>query len=608
MRGAVPHFAVVVGIATLAALPIAANAVVPGENGRIVMVSGRDNGDALARVHLLPVFSNTTGDGTVQSAFTPVGGQYRHPSWSPDRTKVVVANGVADNNPATQNFDLFVYDFEANTLAPLDATQLGDSLSSDRPAWSPDGTRIAYEHQPTDNSTERNIMVKTFGSAAPATPLTTGAPIEGKPAWSSDSLTVYYTQLNGTDLDIVREPAAGGTVTPVLATDAVDEFQPALSPDGTQLCFTRQTTPGDTGTADVMVTTLPTPGIPVDLSDNPATNADYNCTWSPDGQMIAYVRGAFSTGELVMERADDTSPSPISLAQDDGANNFDGNPDWAPDGRPLCPDDINVAAVAGNPVLIGMDCEDTGPQYERTSVNEFPTSQPANGTLGPFAIGNPSTVTYTPNPGVTGTDSFQFGSFDAYGFGSDPGTVTITVVAAGGAAGGGGAGGGGGGGAGGGPVPTCGGRPATIVGTAGNNTLFGFGGNDVIVGLGGDDTIRGGGGNDIVCAGTGNDRILGGAGSDRLNGEAGRDRVSGGNGNDTASGGSGNDMLNGDRGQDRLSGGGGNDGLGGGAGRDRLSGGSGNDRLNGGSSRDTCAGGRGRRDRATGCERRSGIP
>jgi len=260
----------------------------------------------------------------------------------------------------------------------------------------------------------------------------------------------------------------------------------------------------------------------------------------------------------------------ISLAQDNGADNFDGNPDWAPDGRPLCPDDVNVTAVRDNPVLIGMDCQDTGPDYERTSVREAPTSDPANGSLGPFTVGDPSTVTYTPNPGFTGTDSFQFNSFDDYGFGTDMGTVTITVVAP--------AGGGGGGGPGG-LLPTCGGRPATIVGTAGNDTLFGLVGNDVIVTLGGNDTVRSGSGNDIVCTGAGTDRVIGGAGSDRLNGEAGRDRLSGGSGNDRLSGGSGND---------------------------RLGGGAGRDRLNGGGSRDTCAGGPAR-DRASACERVSGI-
>ena len=565
-------------LGVLASVPAGAGAVTPGENGRIVFVRGPDpGGDALARLHLLPVFSST-GGGTVSSPFTPLGGQYRHPSWSPDRTKVVVANGTP-GSPATEEFDLFVYDFVARSLTPLDGTEVADGRSSDRPAWSPDGTRIAYEHQPADNSPERNIMIKTVGTNAAATPLTSGAPAESKPAWSPDSDTVYYSQQNGNPqfLDIVREPAVGGAVQPVVAASGSDEFQPSLSPDGSRMCFTLQLPPSNSSAAEVFVTDTSGPGAGVitNISDNPGVG-DYNCTWSPDGQMIAYVRGTFSQGALVMERADDTSPSPIELAQDPGANNFDGNPDWAPDGRPECPDNVNLTVLADNPVLVGIDCEDTGPDYERTDVREAPNSDPANGTLGPFQPGNPSTVQYTPRAGFTGTDSFRFIGFDDYGFGTDTGTVRITVVGQGQPM------------PGGGPVPVCGGRTATVIGTPGDDMIFGVGSSDVIAGLGGDDEIRGGAAPDRICGGPGDDLIRGAGARDRLTGNSGKDRVSGGTGNDLISGGRANDRL------------------GGGTGRDRIAGNSGNDRLNGGPSRDTCRGGAGR-DRARACERRSGI-
>jgi uncharacterized delta-60 repeat protein len=129
---------------------------------------------------------------------------------------------------------------------------------------------------------------------------------------------------------------------------------------------------------------------------------------------------------------------------------------------------------------------------------------------------------------------------------------------------GGGPGGGGprgGGGPGGGPddppnVQRCAGRRATIVGTAGNDTLRGTPRADVIVALGGNDRISARGGNDVVCGGRGNDRLAGGAGADRLHG---------------------------------------------GHGRDVLAGGPGRDRLNGGPQRDRCLGGAAR-DRATACE------
>jgi Ca2+-binding RTX toxin-like protein len=95
------------------------------------------------------------------------------------------------------------------------------------------------------------------------------------------------------------------------------------------------------------------------------------------------------------------------------------------------------------------------------------------------------------------------------------------------------------------PAPTarCAGLKATIVGTAGPNTLRGTPRADVIAGLGGNDTISGLGGNDVVCGGAGNDTITGGPGNDRLAGEAGNDSLDGGPGNDSLVGGPGLDRL-----------------------------------------------------------------
>ena len=368
----------------------------------------------------------------------------------------------------------------------------------------------------------------------------------------------------------------------------MSEFQPSISPDGTNVCFTRSTN-GFNNTADVLVapiTNPPSGGIVV--SKDPALG-DYNCTFSPDGTLVAYVNGTFSSGQLVMVRANNTSSFAIPLAQDPGANNFDGNPDWAPDGRPLC-QDRTVATTVNRPVTFQVECTDTGPAYEQSEVREFNGTSPTRGTLTQNLAGDP--FTYTPNQGFTGTDSFEVRSFDAFGFGTDVGTLTINVY------------------------PKCGGKTATIAGTPGSDTLVGTSGRDVIIGLGGNDRIRGSRGTDVICGGSGrdrigggsgNDRLGGGSGKDRLSGNSGKDRVSGNSGNDSLSGNRGNDSLNGGSGRDNLNGGSGRDRLKGGSGRDRLSGGSGRDRLNGGSSRDACRGGGGR-DRASRCERLSSIP
>ena len=71
-------------------------------------------------------------------------------------------------------------------------------------------------------------------------------------------------------------------------------------------------------------------------------------------------------------------------------------------------------------------------------------------------------------------------------------------------------------------------KPATIVGTPGNDMLSGTPGADVIAGLAGDDTIDGGGGDDLICGGDGNDVLYGVDGADTLTGDAGDDFIDGG--------------------------------------------------------------------------------
>ena len=100
----------------------------------------------------------------------------------------------------------------------------------------------------------------------------------------------------------------------------------------------------------------------------------------------------------------------------------------------------------------------------------------------------------------------------------------------------------------------CGGLTATIVGTAGDDTLNGTSGPDVISGLGGNDTINGLDGNDVICGGRGRDTLNGGNGSDLLFGNRGSDTLNGGDGIDTLMGGRGrNDVCEEALGRDTAS-------------------------------------------------------
>jgi Ca2+-binding RTX toxin-like protein len=127
----------------------------------------------------------------------------------------------------------------------------------------------------------------------------------------------------------------------------------------------------------------------------------------------------------------------------------------------------------------------------------------------------------------------------------------------------------------------CMGRPATIVGTDGNDNLIGTEGEDVISGLGGDDKIIGLGGVDFICADEGDDSLYGDDGSDWMSGGADDDVMDGGADDDTMGGVQGNDGMAGGNGRDYLNGGTGDDIMDGGADEDSIVGDDGSDSMNG---------------------------
>jgi Ca2+-binding RTX toxin-like protein len=522
----------------MAVLPPAAGAVLSGTNGRIVFVSARDPATTdTAKLFLRPTIGSVGGGipglPAVQPITTATGtGQHRHPTWSPDRTMIAYAQGTS----LTANFDIFVLDLTDPNATPQNITNSND-VTDDRPAWSPDGTRIAWESEVMNNSGQQDLLVDVapFGSVNlnltnNGSVVSDGKPA-GKPAWSPDSQTLYYSvgdlaiPPNGTnnDVTIYREPADNsGTATELVHISGVHAFQPSISPDGTRICYTTGT--GLNTTAAILVAPLSNASNFTVLAASGA--GDYNCTWSPDGTLIAYVDGTFTNGDLVMERSDNSGGF-VSL--ETTMNRFDGNPDWAPDGRPQC-QDTTVTTQVNTPVSIPLQCQDTGPAYERTSVralvlNGAGPTQGSISTTDPQTL--PASITYTPNPGFIGTDSFKVRSLDAVAFGDRDGTVTINVqpAQAGQAT----------------PRVLCAGKASTIVGTAGADTITGTPAADVIAALGGNDKVSGLAGNDTLCGGSGKDTLKGGKGNDKLFGEAGKDTLKGGPGKDALKGGAGKD-------------------------------------------------------------------
>ncbi len=438
-KGAAPRRRLGLTMATIClvavvALPEAASAVLSGANGRILFVSGRIGPDNANGKLFLRLTSGSFGGPALPAGAVPLDatpGQHRHPTWSPDRTHIAYARG--DANCAT-NCDIYTLDLTDPNATPVNITNT-PTITEDRPAWSPDGTRIAYE---SESGTQVDILVdpEPFGSGTNITLANDPKP-DVKPAWTPDSQTVYYglgdrnvaPNGNTNDVKLYKEPADNsGTATEVLHVSGAHVFQPSISPDGTRMCFTLSTAPGSSSTASILVGPVSSPGSATVLASS--GTGDYNCTWSPDGTQIAYVEGFAGPGDLVMKRADgSTGPVPIDLETSAG---WDGNPDWAPDARPQC-EDQTINTNVDTPVEIPLLCADTGPNYEQTPVNALATEGPTNGTVTPEVSQTvPASITYTPNPGFSGTDTLTIRSFDAVTFGDRNGTVTVNVTRPGG--------------------------------------------------------------------------------------------------------------------------------------------------------------------------------
>ena len=508
-------------LAAIASFPQTAGAVLSGVNGRIVFSSGRGQADdSTAKLYLRPTIGSV-GAGTASLITTANGtGQHRHPTWSPDRTKIAYAQG-----PTTgANFDIYILDLTNPSATPQNITS-SNNVTDDRPAWSPDGTRIAFESENVDGGAvpnQLNLKIYDVGSGVTSdfTSTTVGT-YEHKPAWTPDSQTLYYVVGNpntANAMQIVKEPAAGGTVSPITVAGAPSEFQPSISPDGTRMCYTRGTQQGSADSR--VVVALANGGGSMELPGTSGVSS-YNCTFSPDGTQIAYVQGVFANGDLVMEDSDPLPPLSFFPLETTAAR-FDGNPDWAPDGRPSC-NDATVITGPSTPASVPVSCPDSGPAYEQTQVRGVVQTGPSNGTVSP-APGDPATTlpanfTYTPNAGFIGTDSFTVRSFDEVSFGDRDGVLTIRVAA------------------------PCGGKTPTALGTNGSDQLIGTAGTDVIDALGGNDTVKALGGKDVLCGGPGKDKLKAGGGKDKVLGQAGKDALNGGGGKDTCKGGKGRDTA-----------------------------------------------------------------
>jgi uncharacterized protein (DUF885 family)/WD40 repeat protein len=270
------------------------------------------------------------------------------------------------------------------------------NLRDTRPAWSPDGTRIAYVRRISHSNHE--IYVMNADGTDPVRLTINPDFVESQPTWSPDGTQIAFISNRNLNVNtfsgrfnifIMSVPGGSNTVSSgeTLLTDiGGSNTSPDWSPDGARIAF------DSTRDGDYEIYVINVDGShPVNLTLHPAN--DTSPTWSPDGSKIAFVSDRDGNEEIYVMNADGSNPTRLTFRE-----GYDKAPAWSPDGRYIV---FYASPEAHNTEVYRMrsDGSEQVRLTDHADFDGFPVWQPYAVAPETLAIQEPSQVEATaPSP------------------------------------------------------------------------------------------------------------------------------------------------------------------------------------------------------------------